>query len=135
MRIFIFTVVGLISLATAARAATPTDEEKVVRAMFDAARDDHLEAFLNTVDLTRIAWDSHGQCTPETLVLIGKFLAQREITLETKRSGDIRAVRVIGPDKQIKYFFALGALSKTPERPKGGLVITAVKVRFPHDDE
>ena len=111
-------------------AAPPTAEENVVRAMSEAAQRDQLGAFLRTVDLAQISAASKGQCTPETLLAIGKLLAIPGATFETRHRGDFRAVRATTRD-QITALFSLHPTDRTLDEPEGRLVIVAVDVRFP----
>ena len=112
--------------------AAATDEERVVEAMIAAAKADELTAFLRTVDLPRIAASSHGQCTPEAVIAIGKLLAAPDVVLETRLRGDLRAVRATR-GRDITALFSLHRLSKTGTEPEGRLVIVAVDVKIPSD--
>ena len=108
----------------------PSPEESVVRAMVAAAGADQLDAFLRTVDLPRITASSRGQCTPESLVAIGKLLSRPGVTFETQRRGDACGVRATTRDR-ITALFSFRSLNKTRGEPDGRLVIAAVDIRLP----
>ena len=109
--------------------ASATEEERVVRAMISAAQEDRLADFLHTVDLPRIAAASREQCTPETVLAIGKLLAAPEVVLETQRRGEVSVVRA----GKVMALFSFRGLAKTMREPEGRLVISAVDLKWPSD--
>jgi hypothetical protein len=126
----ILIVASVFSTVAPSFSATLTDEERVVATMSNAAQRNDLAAFLHTVDLPRISARSHGECTSESLIAIGKLIGIPGITFETRRRGEFRAVRATTRDN-ITAFFSLHPVDKTMEEPEGRLVIVAVDIRFP----
>ena len=130
MRIMV--TLAIVLTGTASFAASPTEEETVVRAMSDAAQRNDLAAFLHTVDLPSISAGSKGECTPETVLAMGKIISMTPgVTLETRRRNDLRVVLASMRDGHKIAFFTLRPTNRTVEDPEGHLIIVGVDVRFP----